>query len=208
MAFKDLTGMKFGRFEVLRRVENRNGEIYYECRCECGTIKIVRGKDLRYGKSQSCGCLARELAAKANTTHAMTDSKYHRLWRGVKTRCYNPNCKQFKDYGGRGITMYADWINDFKAFYDYISTLEHFGEKGYTLDRKDNDGNYEPGNLKWSTRAEQLRNRRNTVFVEFQGRKMTLAEATELSGIRYGVLLDRYHKGKRGADLFAPSKKR
>ena len=104
--------------------------------------------------------------------------------------------------------MFAEWIHDFQKFYDYVSKLPHFGEEGYTLDRIDNDGNYEPDNLRWADRKTQSRNTRRNIIVEYQGTVMSLAEAAELSGIPYRVLLDRYHAGDRGERLFRPVRKR
>ncbi|MBQ7705889.1 MAG: hypothetical protein IJT73_10795 [Selenomonadaceae bacterium] len=110
--------------------------------------------------------------------------------------------KPHKNYGGRGITVYPAWIDDFQAFYDYVSKLEHFGETGYTLDRIDNDGNYEPDNLRWADAKTQQRNTRKNVFVEYQGQKMTLTEASEKSGINLKTLKDRLKRGETGEYLF------
>ena len=101
--------------------------------------------------------------------------------------------------------MYEPWINDFKAFYEYVSQLEHFGKKGYSLDRIDNNVNYEPGNLRWATKIEQARNKNNNRIVEYEGEKMTLAEAAEKSGIPYYVLSSRIQRGWSEKNLFAPN---
>ena len=130
--------------------------------------------------------------------------KLYYTWAGMKKRCrdtQNPN------YGGRGINVYPAWGNDFQAFYDYVSKLEHFGEKGYTLDRIDNDGNYEPGNLRWTTSKKQIRNRQCTLMVEYQGKQMPLAEIAELLGVKYKTLFRRYEDGKRGEELFKTVRK-
>lgn len=208
-AFIDLTGMKFGRLVVLglayKKPRKRGGYAYYwRCRCECGKEKIVCGECLRGGNTKSCGCLREDFPNR--TTHGLVGTTPYNIWLNIKQRCLNPNNKDYKDYGARGITIYEPWINDFLAFYEYVSTLEHFNEPGYTLDRKDNNGNYEPGNLRWATPAEQGRNKRNNYLVEYDGRKMTLMEASELSGISYTALLKRYHCGDRGDRLFRPVK--
>ena len=98
--------------------------------------------------------------------------------------------------------MYASWINDFKAFYDYVSALEHYGEDGYSLDRIDNNGSYEPNNLRWATKKEQARNRRSNRLVEYEGKLMTLAEAAEKSGIHIKTLRERLDRGLTGFPLF------
>ena len=92
----------------------------------------------------------------------MGGSKINGVWKDMKKRCFNTNCKAFEDYGGRGITVCQEWQDSFETFYGYVSQLPHFGEPGYSLDRINNDGNYEPGNVKWSTCKEQNNNRRNT----------------------------------------------
>ena len=136
-------------------------------------------------------------------THGLSDSKIYRAYKDMINRCCNPNTKAYHNYGGRGIKVCERWLNSFENFYEDVSKLEHFGEAGYTLDRINNDGNYEPGNVKYSTRKEQNRNRRSTVFVEYNGEQITLAEAAELTGINYHTLYTRYSReGLRGESLF------
>lgn len=205
--FQDLTGMKFGRLVVLglayKKPRKNGGYMYYwRCRCECGNIKIVRGECLKIGNTKSCGCLRLQILEESRTKHGLCKTNAFYVWYGAKNRCYNPNATGYENYGGRGITMYEPWINDFAAFYEYVSQLEHFGEAGYSLDRIENDENYEPGNLRWATRAEQNRNQRRNVIVEYDGQEMTLAEAAEKSGINYQTLHSRYKAGDRGEDLF------
>ena len=103
--------------------------------------------------------------------------------------------------------MFPAWVEDFQAFYDYVSALPHFGEKGYSLGRLDNNGNYEPGNLRFADWKTQNRNRPNNVFVEYQGESMCLMDAAKLSGIKYYTLLTRYKRGDSGERLFRPVKK-
>ena len=201
----DLTGQKFGRLTVISRAENdKNKHPRWLCRCDCGNTCVVLGENLRSGHTRSCGCWSRE----RSTTHGMKGTPIYKKWRGIKDRCFNPNNKQFKDYGGRGIYMFPEWIDDFQKFYEYVSKLPHFGEEGYTLDRIDNNGNYEPDNLRFTDRKTQSRNTRRNIIVEYQGREMTLAEAAELSGIPYNTLLARYYAGDRGERLFRPVRKR
>lgn len=95
-------------------------------------------------------------------THGMSQSPIYRKWHDMKTRCYYSGNISYKNYGGRGITVCEEWRNSFQAFYDYVSQLPHYGEPGYSLDRIDNDGNYEPGNVRWATKLMQMNNRRCT----------------------------------------------
>ena len=95
-----------------------------------------------------------------NYKHGLKGTKEYIKWKSIKSRCFNKNLKQFDDYGGRGITMYEDWTHDAKSFIDYIKSLENYEKEGYTLDREKNDGNYEPGNLRWVDRTTQNTNQR------------------------------------------------
>lgn len=96
----------------------------------------------------------------------MTNEKIYGVWHGMKRRCLQPSNKAYKDYGGRGITVCSEWVESFEMFFNHVSKLPHYGEKGYSLDRIDNNGNYEPGNVRWATRTEQMNNtRRNKCYL-------------------------------------------
>jgi len=141
-------------------VENNKRVRMVLCECECGNEFTSRYSQVRSGKKSSCGC-------KKGSNHKYSflngnshDSKTYNLWRGIKTRCFNRNRKDYADYGERGITMFNEWINNFEAFYLYVSKLPHFEEDGYTIDRIDNDGNYAPNNIRWATQSTQSANQR------------------------------------------------
>lgn len=206
--YDNLIGETYGELTVIApALRDKSGSACFLCRCnKCGQEKVVRGCDLLRGFVKSCGCLGKERRAEAHTTHGLSHDPTYKVWLDIKRRCKNSNRPTYKNYGGRGITIAPEWENDFDAFYDYVSKLEHFGEKGYSLDRIDNDKGYEPGNLRYATQTEQVRNRRNTVRVEYQGEMLTLKEAAEKSGINYGTLKSRYHAGDRGERLFRPVK--
>ena len=199
----DLTGQKFNRLEVLEFVEVKKKFSYWLCRCDCGNEVIVRGNDLKSGKTQSCGCFCREFSKKRFTKHGMRYTKIYSTWLNMKNRCENPNDKRHPQYGGRGIKVCERWHN-FENFYDDVSKLPHFGEKGYSLDRIDVDGDYCPENCRWANAKEQARNTHKNIFVEYNGIKMALSEASEKSGIFYQTLHQRYKRGKRGDELFKP----
>ena len=201
-ALKDLTGQRFGRLTVIERAENKGEEACWKCRCDCNNEVFVRGSSLRKGTTKSCGCLVEKNRIK----HGMRHTPIYNTWCHIKARCLNSSNNDYKYYGGRGITMYPEWINNFQAFYDYVSKLEHYGEKGYTLDRIDNNGNYEPNNLRWADKKTQRRNQSRIHFVEYEGVLMSLTEASEKSGIPRDTLKSRSKRGDTGDRLFRPVK--
>ena len=159
--YKDITGKKFGRLTAIKPVGKNNGGNYlWQCKCDCGAVKIAAAAKLLNGTTKSCGCYQQESRGQKTKIHGMYKTKIHKKWRGMKYRCYCTNGTRYKDYGGRGIEVAPEWLHDFKAFYDYVSKLPHYGEKGYSIDRIDNDGNYAPNNVRWATAKEQIHNRR------------------------------------------------
>lgn len=156
----DITGLRFGRWSVLRRngVDTDNKAMWL-CRCDCGRESIVLGKSLRSGKSLSCGCLLREILLKKHTTHGKRKSLEYSSWTRMKQRCCNPRDSRYKDYGERGIAVCERWLTSFENFYNDMGVRP---SKEYSLDRINVNGNYEPTNCKWATSAEQRRNRRDS----------------------------------------------
>ena len=150
--FIDLTGQKFGKLTVIKRVENdKFKNVMWLCRCECGNIKKIRGFQVK--KSKSCGCLTR-----FKTKHALTNHPIFNLWHSMKDRCYGDDPQHKKYYKDRGIIVCDDWRDDFKAFYDWAIT--NGWEKGLQIDRIDNDGNYEPNNCRFVTPRQNALNKR------------------------------------------------
>ena len=200
MKLIDLTGQKFGRLLVLERAENRGKNIYWKCRCDCDKEIVVRGDHLKSGATSSCGCFSNE----THTKHGKAGTPLYQIWGGIVQRCTNPQNPYYKNYGGRGVLLFPEWQNSFTAFYDYVSTLPNFGKEGYSLDRIDNNGNYEPNNVRWADRKTQLRNKRTNHIVEYNGVATCLVNAAEKSGINKNTLLKRARKGDTGEELFRP----
>lgn len=157
----DLTGKKFGRLTVIKRCgSNKNRRALWLCQCDCGNTKIILGNSLLSKSTLSCGCYNKEHSKNIHTKHSLSYTKLYKVWGGMKTRCYNPNFMYYCNYGGRGIAICKEWKDDFSNFYKWA--ISNGYREGLTIDRINNDGNYEPSNCRWITRAEQNRNQRKT----------------------------------------------
>lgn len=156
----ELVGQKFGRLTVVGIEKNIKNNRMWKCICECGNICIASTNSLRRGKVTSCGCKRKEnmpLLHENNITHGKSKSRLYRIWNGMKSRCNNPNYEHYKDYGARGISVCKEWSDSFETFENWA--LNNGYQENLTIDRRDNDGNYEPGNCRWVTRADNNRNK-------------------------------------------------
>mgnify|MGYP001566304561 CR=1 FL=1 len=162
-------------------------------RCECGNEKTVHDSSLKSGHTQSCGCLQREMSSACSVTHDATGTPEWKAWANAKGRCYNPNDEGYANYGGRGIAMYGPWLDDPAAF------IGHVGPKPspkHSLGRIKNDGDYEPGNVRWETDEEQQNNRRSNHWITAFGKTMTLAQWSRETGVMAATLWKRLHDGR------------
>lgn len=165
------------------------------CECACGKQPIVVLYRLVRGKIRSCGCRRLSNIGDAKRTHGESYSckrtpEYHN-WDGIIQRCFNPKNKGFKNYGGRGITVDPRW----RIYENFIADVGRCPGPGYSLDRKNNDGNYEPGNVHWATREEQARNRRDNHRLTYSGKTLCLTDWAALVGIKVGTLWRRLKVG-------------
>lgn len=178
----NIVGQQFGRLTVISETDERTkcGEVKYLCSCDCGNTKVISGTTLRNGKTRSCGCLSAEATSKRAKTHGLTKTRLFRIWAGIHDRCYNPNRREYECYGGRGIRMCDEWKDNFQAFYDW--SMSNGYSDNLSIDRQDNDGNYEPSNCRWTTRKVQSDNTRQTVHITVNGETKNIGEWAETIG--------------------------
>ena len=194
----NITGQKFGRATVLG-FSHINGQAYWSCRCDCGTEFVSAGFNLRKGITKSCGCLKRE-SGRNTKTHGDSKTKFYSIWASMKSRISNENMPTFNTYGGRGITICAEWLNyqNFRSdmLRSYLDHCEKFGS-GHetTVDRINNDLGYSLENCKWSTQREQNNNRRDNVLINYQGTPYTRQEASCKFGIKKETISKRLKLG-------------
>ena len=191
-------GKRFGRLVVLRegpRYES-DGHRRWFCRCDCGEERLIAASSLRKKVTVSCGCWMRAIGGAANSRHKHARhgrvTPEYRAWVGMITRCYNPKCANYSDYGGRGIKVCDEWRHSFEEFVAHIGFRP---SRKHSIDRIDNDKGYEPGNARWATKPEQMRNRRNTRWLTFGGRTMCVSDWAAEVGIDRRTLTARKRLG-------------
>lgn len=180
-------GRRFGRLVAIEPAESLNGKTTWLCKCDCGNSAVVRTYQLVSYRTMSCGCLrvsAAIRAGHANITHGKARTRAYRVWKGMRQRCFYEKAINFKDYGGRGITVCDQWNKSFQAFIDDMGSPED----GMQLDRIDHNGNYEPGNCRWVTPRTNSRNKRNNNLIEFNGVTRTITEWAAGLGITHQAL--------------------
>jgi hypothetical protein len=187
------TGEKFNRWTVIKEVaRDKHKRRMILCRCECGTEKVVPLTYLRSGESKSCGCMKIEMFIRQNTKHGGSRTKLYKVWTSMKQRCLNEKCSVFEGYGGRGITICDEWL-DYETFRKWAVSTGY--KNGLTIERKDVNGNYEPGNCEWIPQSKQSMNTRSNRIINFNGKSQTLKEWSVETGINYDTLFGRLRKG-------------
>lgn len=193
--FTRLTIVSFIRGYTVDGVKHRR-KVVCECSCNSGKRVEVFGYNLTSGHSKSCGCLTIEATKKANTKHGHNRSRKlqtseYSTWLSMIARCTNSKLKEFKNYGGRGISVCNNWYD----FRNFIADMGLKPFKGAQIERVNNSGNYEPGNCKWATRVEQGGNKRNNIILTHLGETKTLLEWSKIVGIKANTLRDRFAAG-------------
>lgn len=197
-------GERFGRLLVTRDdgpAPNQRDR-YVICLCDCGTIKEIWIRSLRRGLTVSCGCFNRERTASTQTKHGLSKTTEYYSWRAMISRCRDEDNDSYDCYGGRGIKVCDEWGDDFERF---LADMGKKPTRNSQIDRIDNEGNYEPGNCRWSSPLEQGRNRRTNVLIEHNGTKLTAAAWAEIHGIKPSLIRVRRRRGVVDPiRLFAP----
>lgn len=203
-------GSRFGRLVVL--TDNDSGKHRKcLCRCDCGKQVPVGSYGLTTGNSKSCGCLKRELQSKRARKHGdvtwvgkkLIVTPEYKSWQGMLSRCRNENNVDYRNYGGRGITVFVDWVTSYEKFLAYVGRRP--GPR-YSIDRINVNGNYEPGNVRWATQKQQAQNRRNTLCIDIDGVSVPLAVAAEKSGVKYATAARRLLSGRPVAEVLCGEK--
>lgn len=190
----DLTGRRFGRLVVLGVDPDRRGCGPYRwwCRCDCGQPASVDGAKLRSGHTSSCGCLHRERTGDTHRKHGHSQrSPEYNIWNHMRQRCQNTSNPSYDRYGGRGITVSERW----GSFENFYADMGPRPSPEHSIDRIDNDGPYSPENCRWATQGEQNRNRRDNVWLTYQGRTMVVADWAAIVGMPPQMLHSRVRAG-------------
>ena len=180
-----MVGKQYGEL-VVESFEYRGGASFLFCKCSCGNTTVVSQGNLNNGHTKSCGC------RKGSAIHGMSKTPLYSVWSGIKSRCYDKNNVKYHLYGGRGIAVCDEWLNDFKKFHDDMCS----GYKtGLQIDRRNNDKGYSKANCHWVTSGVNSKNRRTSLFVIYNGKKVYMADLADKSAVDYGTLKYRIKAG-------------
>jgi len=200
-----LSGKRFGSLLVVEYAGivkfASGGKSSWKCQCDCGNHVVVLGSSLTSGNTSSCGCVAKQMNIIRCSTHGMSGTRVYRIWRAMHTRCSNKNSSGYDAWGGRGIKVCDRW-QKFETFFADMGDCP----AGMSIDRINNNGDYEPSNCRWATRSEQGRNTRATRFIEFNGQKKCLIDWADSIGIDQSSLRERLDKWPLSAALTTPKR--
>lgn len=183
----EIAGQRFAKLTVIKRVTNDSSRCI--CKCDCGTVKEYSVSNVRSLRTKSCGCI-KSTTPPHNKSHDMTNTSTYKTWCHMIYRCNNPSSKSYPDYGGRGISVCDRWL----TFENFLSDM---GERpgGLTIDRIDNDGNYEKQNCRWATKKKQANNRRTSKLIEYNQETYTMSELATISGLPLKTFWSRFNSG-------------
>lgn len=197
---RDLTGQRFGKL-VARSIvgQDKHKNVIWLCDCDCGRTHEVVSRALVNGSVKSCGCIGHgEFRNKRHEKHGGSNERLYRVWGCMLNRCYDSNRSEYQNYGGRGIEVCDEWRNSYATFRSWAYSNGYdpsLSGRDCSLDRIDTNGNYEPSNCRWVTMLEQSRNKRETVWLNYRGRLITIPEAEGINGIARKTIYSRIHSG-------------
>lgn len=192
---QDLMGQRFGKLVVIAKMgKNKRQRCLWKCRCDCGGTIILDTGSLTTGNTQSCGCLR-------PARHGMSKTRIYITWCSMMSRCYNPRTSSYKNYGGRGIEVCERWHN----FVNFYADMGDRPSPQHSLERIDNDGDYEPSNCKWATKEEQNNNTRNNHLITFNGETKTITRWSREVGISNEAMRRRLEKWSLERALITPN---
>jgi len=189
----DLTGQRFGRLVVIDVIKEKGKRKKLRCRCQCGKMVEVSEDKLKSGHTKSCGCLWIETIKERNSTHGKTKTKLYGIWQSMINRTTNENVWNFKNYGGRGITICEEWKRNFISFYEWA--MKNGYKEGLSIDRKNNNKGYSPDNCRWATAKEQGSNTRRNVYITYKNETLTEAQWADRMGLSRSTLCYRLKAG-------------
>lgn len=191
MELKDITGKKFWNLTVIEKAGKQGKKIMWKCQCDCGETIVAAGCNIKSGKIKSCGCRRKRKSRERLSKHGLSGTRIHNVWDSMRQRCTNPKNPGYQNYGGRGIQVCKEW-DDFESFYNWA--MAHGYTDELTIDRIDVNGNYCPENCRWTTYKVQANNTRTNTWLECRGERHTVAEWSDLTGIKQSTILVRIKK--------------
>lgn len=211
MKIIDVTGQKFGKLTVVKRVGTKHRQSLWLCKCDCGNVTEVILSHLKRGVTTSCGCRQKEVRringlnsniGERNLKHGDFGTKLYGVWAAMIRRCSNPNTKHYKHYGARGITVCDNWRNDYSQFKSWA--ISNGYREGLTIDRVDVNGNYEPSNCRWVDMKTQANNRRNNLLFNDGGENLNITQLSNKYNLKYTTIHERYRKGQSFEMMIKP----
>jgi len=192
-AFKNLVGERYGRLTVAKFGGRRNRRSYWVCVCDCGAEVEIRADSIRSGSTTSCGCAQKQAVSEANSKHGMCESPEYIAWTQARYRCGKKDHPNYRNYGGRGISVCDRWQDSFDAFYADMGPRP---SDKHSLERVDNDKGYSPENCKWATSKEQGNNKRSCRIIEHEGVSLNVTQWAQAVGMCRNTLTGRLNRGK------------
>ena len=189
----DNIGKIYGKITIIEKDKDVGYNKKYIGLCECGNVKSYYLGNLKQGYTTSCGCIHKEMMSRLHRSHHKTGTRLYSIYINMKTRCYNKKTPNYNIYGGRGIVICDEWLEDFMNFYNWATSNGY--EKHLTIDRIDSNGNYEPSNCRWADHTIQNHNRSYSWNIEINGITRNAKEWCEINGVNYKTAHTRKMRG-------------